>query len=56
MFNGSITVFVITAVVMTVLIGAGVIGGIVLSRVRMKRFLKVFNEDVKKSRFERPAN
>jgi hypothetical protein len=56
MFSGSLTVFVVTGIVMLVLIGAGVVGGIAMSRVRMKRFLKVFNEDVKRPAYEKLSN
>jgi hypothetical protein len=56
MFSGSLTLFALTIVVMSALLGLAVVGGLAISRIRMKRFLKVFNEDIKKPAFEKPSN
>ena len=40
--------FALTPVVMCGIIGLGVVGGFVISRIRLNRYLKVFNEDCTK--------
>jgi hypothetical protein len=44
----NISLFALTIVIMTGLALAGIAAGYIVSHVRLKRFLKVFNEDIKR--------
>ena len=56
MLASSFTVFVLTMGTLVLLGGLGVVGGIIISEVRYNRFMKVFNADVDKSRFDKVPN
>jgi len=48
MLASGLSVLALTAVVLFGIIGLGVVGGMIVSRVRLNRYMKVFNEDVKR--------
>lgn len=56
MFVGSLGLFGATIAIMGGIVGLAILVGVIHSRVKYNRFMKVFNEDCAKSRFEKLPN
>jgi hypothetical protein len=53
MFAGSFSLFGITIAVMSGAIGLSILGGLIHAKIKHNRYMKIFNADCAKSRFEK---